>query len=88
MYAKDRNSARTDGKVTYHTNWQIKRWWIRQTLLYKVFPWFVSTAASAVKALAAILWWVKLVRLVFDCERTPWTICILQGFCELSGWSL
>jgi len=30
MYTKDKDTAGTDKKAT---NWQIKRWWIRQILL-------------------------------------------------------
>jgi len=34
MYTKDRSFAETDEKVTNWANWRIKRWRIRQILLY------------------------------------------------------
>jgi len=34
MYTEDKNSAGTDEKVINWANWWIKRWWIRQILLY------------------------------------------------------
>jgi len=34
MYTKDGIPAGTDEKVIHWANWRIKRWWIRQILLY------------------------------------------------------
>jgi len=34
MCTKDSDSVGTDERVTDWANWWIKRWWIRQVLLY------------------------------------------------------